>query len=406
MKTGEIKQLFYEYAKKLPSRAELAALDEARKPGPVEDSLLIRGNLVLEGKYADDYFRMLEAVNWIAKEDGTWSKPSIDDLLIRTVVEVIGSSPEARAETIRTQSKHLVESLNAPPSQWVVDLQVGGITYDCAGISFGKLEFRIDTVAQGLLPKPVDGTTAQSITVAFARVTVAAVDEKSATPAAERLIDEHLAVLNELCVDGTPSRIHIYRGEEQPPVRQFARRVRKTTEAEGSHGREHRIRGTSLSRAELENFIQLRGGARVSEWLAMPTPFGSRILAAYVTAGSAGVEQKPFLAFLLFAIALESVVLGGEKNEITFQLSVRVAHLLGKTAETRKAIAERVRNLYKIRSTIAHEGERDVSESDLEQMKVTCLACLYVLTAMPDFAQMEKEKELDDWFHNRLLGGS
>jgi hypothetical protein len=141
--------------------------------------------------------------------------------------------------------------------------------------------------------------------------------------------------------------------------------------------------------------------------MASPSTFGKRLIAAYVTAGSACVEQKPFLAFLLFAVALESVILGDRnKSEIGFQLRVRVAHLLGKKADKRKTIAAQVKKLYGIRSGIAHSGDNDVAESDLDEIRMTCLSCLYVLTTSSDFAAMEKEEDLEEWFQLKLLGGT
>ena len=203
-----------------------------------------------------------------------------------------------------------------------------------------------------------------------------------------------------------PSRIHLYRGEDKPATHSHIRRIRKATEPRPSQGVQRNITGTLLSRVQLEGFLKLRGGQRVSEWMTRRRTFGKRLIAAYVTAGSACVEQKPALAFLLFAVALESVILGDRKTEITFQLSVRVAHLLGKTAERRKYYAAQVKKLYGIRSAIAHAGENDVAESDLEEIRVMCLTCLYILTKSPDFAATENETDLDEWFLSKLLGGT
>lgn len=400
---GEIRKIFDAYVPKIPTREEQEALRKARKPGPMQTALLVKGNLVLEGEHANDYFRLLEEVDRIAEPGGSWSKSSIEDLLVQSILEIIDSSPENRSDVIRAQRKILLNGLKAPLDEWIVDLQVAGLKHDCAGATFGKIKFLVGRVNQ----IPFAGTTDEPITIAFARVTVSAVDQQSAELAAARVVDEHLAILNELCVDWTPSRIHLYRGEDKPPNQQHVRRIRKVSETQGSRGQHHTLTGTLLSRQELDGFLQLRGGKRVSEWLTHRTGFGNRLIAAYVTAGSACVEPKPFLAFLLFAVALESVLLGGEyRAGIAFRLSVHVAHLLGKTTEVRKAIAARVKKLYGLRSTIAHEGACDVSESDLAQMRLICLRCIHALTSLPDFAGMQTEEELDQWFQNRMLGAS
>ena len=58
--------------------------------------------------------------------------------------------------------------------------------------------------------------------------------------------------------------------------------------------------------------------------------FAGRVISALETAGEACVELKTHRAFLLHAIALESVVLGRQtQSEIGYQLSARVAHPIG-----------------------------------------------------------------------------
>jgi hypothetical protein len=136
------------------------------------------------------------------------------------------------------------------------------------------------------------------------------------------------------------------------------------------------------------------------------TEFGERLVAAYVTAGSASVEEKPFLAFLLYMVALESAVLGDHnKTEIAFQLRARVAHLLGSTLAAREDLAERIKKLYGIRSSIAHSGNRDIAMKDLEEMRTMCLFSLNALTVFPEFADAKTEKDLESWFQRKLLGG-
>ena len=83
---------------------------------------------------------------------------------------------------------------------------------------------------------------------------------------------------------------------------------------------------------------------------------------------------------LLFAIALESVVLGKEiKTEITYQLSARVAHLLASTLDAKRSIVEQVNDLYRLRSAIVHSGKNDISETDLYTIRAICLSSLQTL---------------------------
>jgi len=399
-KVKEIRRLFEQFAKKLPTVEEAGAVRESQRPGPIEGHLLVRGNIVLTGLLANAYVDLVNKVHAYLQDEGTWSKPSVDDLLMTNIIAVFNSPTGQRAETIHDRSKQLVDILKVAPTEWIVDLQIAGVQPDCAGVKFGKIEFTVDKIDLSRF-QPTQGIA----DVTLARTTVAAIDQESAKLAAEHLVDHHLAILNALCTDWLPSRIHLFRGENKPPMWQTVNRLRKPTENKWAHGSQSRITGTLLTKAELLNFLQLRGGNRVSDFLVNPTTFGNRLIVGYRTAGTACVEEEPSLAFLLFAIALESVVLGGhDKAEITFQLRARVAHLLGETAEHRGVVFDRVRNLYDVRSKIAHQGMSEVAEAELEEMRLVCLASLNVLTVSPDFASAQTSKDLEEWFRLKLLG--
>jgi hypothetical protein len=133
--------------------------------------------------------------------------------------------------------------------------------------------------------------------------------------------------------------------------------------------------------------------------------FAKRVISALETAGEACVELKPHRAFLLFAIALESVVLGRQtQSEITYQLSARVAHLLAADLESRRSIAKAVNELYGVRSKIVHTGETDVSRAELESIHQLCLSTLYALVVLKPFVGMRRVVELEQWFGDRMLG--
>jgi hypothetical protein len=127
-------------------------------------------------------------------------------------------------------------------------------------------------------------------------------------------------------------------------------------------------------------------------------------LAAYVLAGTACTDILEQRSFLLFAIALESVVLGKSiKTEIGFQLSIHVANLLGDGIDGKRIVKKDVNKLYAIRSGVAHAGKSEVPAEEVGRMRQLCLRALLVLTVSPAFATMTKSAELDDWFTDRLL---
>jgi Apea-like HEPN len=132
-----------------------------------------------------------------------------------------------------------------------------------------------------------------------------------------------------------------------------------------------------------------------------------RVVSALETAGEACVEVKTHRAFLLHAIALESVILGKQtQSELTFQLSSRVAHLLGSDLNARKNIAKTVNDLYSLRSKIVHTGATDVSISELELITQITLNTLYALLRLRPFTEMIKIEQYEQWFKDRMLGAA
>lgn len=403
---GEIKKLFDAFIQKLPSSEEMAAAQHESMPRLLDGPFVIREGLFMEGQLAAEYTRLMEEAHRLAEKEGTWSQSAIDDLLAECTLEVLKSETNVRAEVSRAQGQRLLEAMRSPLVDWVVDLQVAGCKHDMDGARFGEIEFVVDQMKKDLLVKEVEGGTEEFVTVVLARTSVNAIDRDSAELAAGRKVDEHLAVINALCSDWTPSRIHLYRGEDKPAKSLRLRRIRKSAETEFLHGSRSRITGTLLSRPEFDEFLRIRGGRRVGDLMTSRTEFGERLVVAYVTAGSASVEEKPFLAFLLYAVALESAVLGDHsKTEITFQLSARVAHLLGGDLTARETFAAKVKKLYRIRSSVAHSGSRGIATGDLEEMRMMCLFSLHALTVSPEFATAKTEDDLESWFRRKLLGG-
>jgi len=103
-------------------------------------------------------------------------------------------------------------------------------------------------------------------------------------------------------------------------------------------------------RVPLGQIAGRKGFARVSEILAKEDPGGleKKILASLQWAGRAQVEARPEEAFLLYAIALESLLLGRDtKAEISQRLAVRCAHLGGgPTLDDKRRVVDQVLSLY------------------------------------------------------------
>lgn len=355
VKTSPITQLFLQFARALPE----PGMPEGTERGATQilrGPLLIRDGLFMRDELALSYIETLEEINDLASKDGSWNKSAVDDLLAKHLLAVARAEVSDRPDVIKAQADEFEATLKAKLTTWEMDLSVFGMANDCAGLSFGKLSFMTDAVKSAI---QIPGILEPGVNtlVLFARVRVEAIDRKSATDRAGEIVDRHLSVLNTLCSDLVPSRTNLAR--TNVGSRKFAvYRLLPVAGPESLLPEERKMRSTAegpavlLSRADYEAFLKRRGGFRMSNLLEGSGSFAGRLISAFETAGAASVETKLQLSFLLFAIALESVVLGRDtQSEITYQLSARVAHLLAADLKSRKTIVKRVADLYGLRSS-------------------------------------------------------
>lgn len=135
------------------------------------------------------------------------------------------------------------------------------------------------------------------------------------------------------------------------------------------------------------------------------TSLQEQLLSSVQWAGRATVESRNEESFLLFAIALESLVLvGSEPIEIVDRLATRVALLIGSEIDSRKRIYRDVRDLYRVRSKIVHSGEYQVTKKDLSLIRSYAKNCIIkILTAEPFQSMSDPQKDLDDWFRTQVF---
>lgn len=148
------------------------------------------------------------------------------------------------------------------------------------------------------------------------------------------------------------------------------------------------------------------GSLRISTLLTkeQPNTIEERILSAMKWAGRATVTERNEEAFLLYAIALESLVMErNNETELGYRLKIRVAHLLGDNLDRRKRIRTDVTNSYKVRSAIVHQGSFEVSDTELGLMRLIAKETIVKILTNAPFNQMESENSLFEWFDNQLL---
>jgi hypothetical protein len=148
------------------------------------------------------------------------------------------------------------------------------------------------------------------------------------------------------------------------------------------------------------------GVTRISAILAKNSrsTIEERLLSAVQWAGRATIDQRNEEAFLLYAIALECLVMErGNEPELGYRLRMRIAHLLGKDLDTRKEIRSAVGRLYGIRSAIVHKGEYVIPESELKLMRFFAKESIMQMLIKEPFTLMQSDSELLAWFDDQLL---
>jgi hypothetical protein len=129
-----------------------------------------------------------------------------------------------------------------------------------------------------------------------------------------------------------------------------------------------------------------------------------RLLSAIQWAGRATVDSRKEEAFLLYAIALESLILAeNEKDELVYRLRTRVAHLIGEGVQSRRQLSKQVKDLYDVRSQIVHSGRYQVTDADFGRMRLMTKSCIIRVLADEIFIKMRGMQDFIDWFDEQIL---
>lgn len=147
------------------------------------------------------------------------------------------------------------------------------------------------------------------------------------------------------------------------------------------------------------------GFERVNELLkSRPNRMADVFLASVRWAGRATASDRNETAFLLYVIALESLILADQDpRELSYRLRLRVAQLLGEDLEARREIGKRVSDLYSIRSKIVHSGHYEVSDADLSLIRRVVKTCIIKLSNDAEFWSLHTPDEFGKWIENKIL---
>ena len=129
-----------------------------------------------------------------------------------------------------------------------------------------------------------------------------------------------------------------------------------------------------------------------------------RILASIQWAGRAAVDQRLDEAFLLFVVALESLLLRKDMlGELRFRFALYGSHLLVTTFSNRKPVFDDLTKAYDRRSQIVHSGSTQVAITELRRIHTYVRDSILAVLVNPLFRDMD-EDQFDDWLKDCTLG--
>jgi len=110
---------------------------------------------------------------------------------------------------------------------------------------------------------------------------------------------------------------------------------------------------------------------------------------------------------MFYTIPLEALLLGQQHNEqLAYRLRLRAAHLLGLKSSARSRIRDRVKQLYGLRSKIVHCGRTEISQTDLDELRIIVQSCIIRLLSGPIFNKFSGDAEIEAWFEDRIISGT
>ena len=147
----------------------------------------------------------------------------------------------------------------------------------------------------------------------------------------------------------------------------------------------------------------LRNLDKIAKADNVPGSCAALLLSAAQWAGRATIDRRREQSFLLYAIALETMMLPTKETQgLGHRLRLRVAHLLGKNVAARERIAKEVGDLYEIRSKIVHAGSYEVTDLNLGSLRSLVKTVLFRLVLTAKIHSMSRQ-ELSGWLDRKLL---
>jgi hypothetical protein len=135
------------------------------------------------------------------------------------------------------------------------------------------------------------------------------------------------------------------------------------------------------------------------------TGYQERLLSSIRWAGKATVlayQGRREDAFLLYAIALESMILPEFDSEISYRFRLRLSHLMFEKAKYRREYSNKISDIYNNRSSIVHNGNFEISNHQLTNIRWITKNCFVKLLKVAPFNKITEDKEFLDWLEDKV----
>ena len=374
------------------------------------------------GEYRDVRHGLLK----LFAPDEDLSKSAIDSAL-RTAVFQVVDIPKCRDQNPSVRLEQSLDQLGTflsrPPEKYECWIEVGGFDLASLPASFGGIRFAVfredqiqdlkkivhtkHVVGQSDKIVFIDEQLATSLTGRpMAVLKVNARDAKAALSLAERRIRATVECLNFLSdtIPGHHGSLFLPTTHEAPSG--VVRLAAADSGAMYTDYSDDTPRGAFSIRKVRENAEGMVSCPfdRVDSLLASNRNEVEELLLTGVRwAGRATVATTAEESFLLFAIALECLVLPTERDELRYRLAHRVARLCGEDLDQRLELAKITKKLYDVRSKIVHSGHYEVTEDERAEIRIAAKVVILKLLTDPDVEKYCKLGKLHEYFERRTF---
>jgi hypothetical protein len=413
---------------------EKAPSSDAHLSGKYLSQRFVLGPITLWGAQADEFTACVAAIYESAISKREHISLSATESLIQIAMVQSLDLDTNRPRPHLPFHKRLADSLEVlkkalsrTPPKWTVYHEVRGLMPDGLPYSVGGVEFLVidDAQAAALVASTgpiVDGTLntqeqkgdmreltrdlieSRMKRKTYAKLTIEALEYNAASSLATKKLRSAIDVINFFAdVLGSAGTCMFLPGDTEP-THQVSLMFQESAESASQirtigplaplylgHINEARARSIGFDRA---SSLLGKDGRNALE---------NRILTSLQWAGRAVDETRHEEAFLLYVIALESLLLiKDQTTEMRFRFALNGSHLLADKFEDRRGIFNELRDAYDKRSQIVHSGSTQVAITELSRIHaLTRNAVLTVLLNEP-FRNMD---QFENWLKDQALGG-